>query len=315
MLADLPGDSRVAEATIAAVPPALSLGAAFLAPDPANISGALEAFVGSVGDWLTSVQQKEINARLTDVIRLLIRELERLEKRAKPLRLDEEWSEFFISTLPLVARTRSEQERERFAKLLADGATAERAEQREEGRTMAILLDQLEYGHVALLDRVMAKPRGQDYHGLWGSTREVEIAPGDFDGPDEGAGLLRLEGLGLLRIVDTATRSPDRLNNAIRVNHLGIRFHAWITMEPDTVESQWMLVADKGHRPDGTGLSSAWCSLQQKQGHLTATTFNGLDAGGQRRAFSWCSGADERMESENAKLLQLKVCGKEQLAA
>jgi hypothetical protein len=67
--------------------------------------------------------------------------------------------------LPLAAKTHNDVKRARFAKLLARAATTDLSEQRDSARTMALILDQLEYAQVRALDTLVGGPgqsRNQD---------------------------------------------------------------------------------------------------------------------------------------------------------
>jgi hypothetical protein len=70
--------------------------------------------------------------------------------------------------LPLILRTGNEAKRERFAQLLTRAAREDAASERDSARTMALILDQLEFPQVRLLDKLVTTPgekRNGDYAG------------------------------------------------------------------------------------------------------------------------------------------------------
>jgi hypothetical protein len=94
---------------------------------------------------------------------------------------------------------------------------------------MALILDQLEYAHVEILDRFLSLPAAVKHHGLWGTTLEVPLGSSNTELYRDGPLLLRLEGMGLFRLIDSATHSPESLNKVAQVNELARRLHVWIT--------------------------------------------------------------------------------------
>ncbi len=184
---------------------------------------------GSIATWIGQKMQREAYARVFAMLQELSAKVERLHGDGITLQLDEEFAELVTSLMPIVARTRNEQKRHRYAALLANAATRHTAEERDEALVMAQVLDQLEYRHVALLDYLMRLPASQEFHGLWRGNRTIEVSLSDFD-DYEGVLLLHMQALGLLEL-NSFRQSTDPVRGAgeLRINARGLQFHRWIT--------------------------------------------------------------------------------------
>jgi hypothetical protein len=191
------------------------------------VIGAIPYVGGPLTTWLGQHQQQAAFDRIISVLREVAGRLNALEQAGKNIHTDEPFAELVTNVLPLVARTRSAEKRSRYADLLSQAAMRIEPPQRDEARTMALLLDALEYSHIELLDRIMANPATQKHHGLWGAQRHVPAELGHFS-RDDGDLLLRLEGLGLLDLRDFRASRKPRGEGQIIVNSLGVQFHSWI---------------------------------------------------------------------------------------
>jgi hypothetical protein len=202
--------------------------------DPAlALVGAIPYVGGPVSIWLGQRQQREAHERVASVLNNIAERLAKAERAGAIINNDEGFAELVTNALPLVARTRSEDKRERYAALLVNAALGAEAAHRDEARTMSLLLDSLEFAHVALLDRLMALPMTQSADGLWGARRSITVDRTHFKGPD-GDLLLRLDGLGLLDLSDFRTsRRGNKGEGSIVINNLGVRFHSWIHAPPE----------------------------------------------------------------------------------
>ena len=193
---------------------------------------ALVSTLGPAGalftQWQSLRRQRETWTRCIDVLSQMAVAIEHLETAGKTCHLSDSFAELITEILPFVARTRSEKKRRHFAYLLANGATRESDEERDEGRTMAILLDQLEYEHVRVFSEVLRAPMTQNYHGLWHGIRSVDSRAVENRGEHYGSALLRLQGLGLLTIGESERQSGAF---SIEVNSLGISLYYWTTID------------------------------------------------------------------------------------
>jgi hypothetical protein len=225
-IASLP-DSPIKAAFLNSIPAALSLAAAPF--DFGGLASALAAVGGGLGAWLTGGRQAEWNRRFEEILWTLTEEVARLEQLGYKAEPSAAWAETVFNLLPLALSSMQKEKRERYATLLANGAISPTPKSLEECRTMALILDQLEYPHVELLGRFLSMPGEVKHHGLWGTTREVPLDSSNVELYRDGSLLLRLEGIGLVRLIDTATHSPESLNKVAQFNELARRFHVWIT--------------------------------------------------------------------------------------
>lgn len=226
VLGGLPSESRMLDAILAALPPGLEI--AGVVAGAGGLVGVPGSLANLLSEWMSNGRQKEVTRRLSYCMRVLVREIERLEST----HLDGDWALLMEDVLPRALLARSEEKRKRYMILLAKGAGTESSDLRDEARTMSTILDQLEYVHVAVFDRLMRKPTTQNY-GTWGGERTYLLEQGDLQPKNAAAALFRLEAVGLLKIADTATRSTQSLNKKVHVNTLGIRFHAWVGLGED----------------------------------------------------------------------------------
>jgi hypothetical protein len=162
--------------------------------------------------WFGEGQQATYNRRIEDVLWGVVEELDYLRHKGYNVEPSERWTETIVNILPLAMRSAQQEKRQRFATLLANGTISPTPGRLEECRTMALILDQLEYAHVQILGRFFSLPAGVKHHGLWGTTREVPLDSSNTELYRDGHLLLRLEGVGLMRLIDTATHSPESLN-------------------------------------------------------------------------------------------------------
>ncbi len=185
---------------------------------------------GPLSNWITQRRQRVVFTRCYEVLRHVGDAVERLEQAGKGATVDEGLTELVAEVLPIAAKARSEEKRRRFAYVLARAATeAPTEERRDEARTMALLLDQLEYRHVEVLDRAMRAPMSQEVDGLLGAIRHVNFGHVGSYGPELGAAILRLESLALVSL----DRDPKHKVMAmgrygLQVTSLGIALHNWI---------------------------------------------------------------------------------------
>jgi hypothetical protein len=222
VLSHLPQDSPVAVALLAI----LSTETALLATDPVTAAlGAGATAVTALAGWVSRGQAKEYELRLEQALRMLVRRVEELDaQRNTAAKCDDEWAELVVNVLPLAVRTRAERKRALFAALLAESAYRADPGDRDFARTMALILDQLELVHVALLDRIMNAPATQNYSGVWGVERSV---PDIALKQGEGAAILRMESLGLMRHIEN--KKGGALVFEILVSDIGASLHRWIT--------------------------------------------------------------------------------------
>jgi hypothetical protein len=187
-------------------------------------------FVGNVvGEWLGELRQQRYQDRFIELLFVLSDAIADLEVQGKKARLDEEFAELSTMVGELAARSNSKEKRERFAWLLAHGATEAHESLSDEAMVMARLLDQLDFPEIVLLRTLIEKGGKRLDHGLWGRTAVAHITEElDFHTQREGEALLRLDGLGLIRA--EPYRAPDAYSaeRQIEVVELGIRLDEWI---------------------------------------------------------------------------------------
>ncbi len=195
----------------------------------AVLLGALPTIGGPISTFLSQRQQRAAFDRLAEVLREVDERLARLEQSGGTMHTDEEFAELVLNLAPYISRTRSEGKRRHFALLLSQAAQTPPGAARDEARTMGLLLDSLEYSHVALVQRLMQQPATQGYDGLWGSYRNISVDR-TFFSREEGDLLLRLEGVGLLDASELRN-SRDRTLGAggVVVRSLGVRFWNWVS--------------------------------------------------------------------------------------
>jgi hypothetical protein len=227
-IACLPVDHPVRSALLNLIPAALGIAAT--TPQGGGLLSAFGVVGSSLAAWLGERQQAEYNRRVEEVLWALVEEVARLEQLGYTIKPTEAWAETIFNVLPLALRSLRQEKRRLFATLLANGTISSAPESLDECRTMALILDQLEYAHVELLDRFFSQqPTKVDHHGLWGVTTRIPLDSANTELYRDGPILQRLEGVGFLRIIDTAARSPQSLNKAVQLNDLARRFHAWVT--------------------------------------------------------------------------------------
>ena len=190
---------------------------------------ALPTIGGPISTLLSQRQQRLAYERLTEVLSEVDRRISTLQRSGKSTHVDDEFAELVVNLAPVVARTRSQEKRGHFSALLSNAAEQPAGDAREEARTMALILDSLEYSHVALLHRLMQLPHTQSFDGLWGGYRSVPVDRTSFSRAD-GDLLLRLEGVGLIDVSDFRTsRDKARGSGRIIVRSLGIKFSHWVS--------------------------------------------------------------------------------------
>lgn len=164
LLVELEGtnDGRIATvlASIAAVSPT---------------SSGLTMLVDAVAPWLGEFGRQRYRERLEHILWWLVDAIDRMaiEPEARPDVAD--WGELVLTVLPMALRARAEKKREAFGALLANGLRQEAPADRDEGRTMAIILDQLEYEHIEALADVSNLPRSLSLDMFWGYRSEASL--------------------------------------------------------------------------------------------------------------------------------------------
>jgi hypothetical protein len=192
---------------------------------------------GPFATWLSHGQREASFARLEEALWAIHDGLAELAVAQEPFYIDEEYVELVGNILPVVMRTRNERKRARFATLLVTAARGGYVERREEGRTMALLLDQLEYPHISVLDRLVRTPEDSAFTGTWGPTRMVRLKEAGLNLEADRPLLLRLESLGLLWgefFLGDSDSTAGRLPGQAIITPLGIQLQTWITATPGT---------------------------------------------------------------------------------
>jgi hypothetical protein len=189
-------------------------------------------FVGDVvGEWLGELRQRQQQERFVEVLWAMSDAIGSLERRGKVVQLDEAFAERTMLVGELAVRSNAEDKRKRFAWLLANSATEEHANDRNDAVTMARLLDQLDLSEVLMLHRLVAGGNAAPKHGVWGES--ITIVIGDEGGIDfhtarEGEALLRLHAAGLIRADQFRNPSAYTTGRVVEVVDLGVRLDRWI---------------------------------------------------------------------------------------
>jgi len=229
LLAELPPESPLKVGLSGLVSPTLGLGAVLGAPVSGSVLALTQSLSTVIATWIGSQARAQYTERIQEILWRMVEEIDRIRVSSQPLKTDAEWAELVCSVLPVAARATTEAKRAAFARLLARGASYSEMHDHEEARTMAALLDQLEYDHVRVLSEVMKRARSFAQDPFWGKRLDIPIEQEHFSQPGSGAALLRLQAIGFLEIVDTKTRRHGSLNKAVVVSHLGTRFARWVT--------------------------------------------------------------------------------------
>ncbi len=231
LLAGLPPESPIRVALLQLASPAIALGAILGAPIADSKAALATSLSTIISRWIGSRAQRLYSERIQEILWRMVEEIDRLRVTTQAVKTDDEWAELVCAVLPIAARATTEAKRAAFAKLLALGAVRGETHEREEARTMAALLEQLEYSHVRALNELIrtgASSVTQDM--FWGTRSEVRIEQSHFSHPEDGAALLRLEAIGFLRIVDAKTPGRASLNKIAVVSELGTRFASWVSV-------------------------------------------------------------------------------------
>lgn len=182
---------------------------------------------GLLSNWYSKENQKVILERIQNCLNSVITKLNRVDFDVKKLESDDNFAELTINTLEKVTKTFNEQKREYFSNLIANSAINNTTKEREEMRSMSVLLDQLEVIHIIVLDKIMNLPHSQSVL-FFGAIRTVS----DFDvrefPTEEQHALGTLEELGLINISEIAI-DQNKYVGPLKVNSRGIFFHRWIT--------------------------------------------------------------------------------------
>ncbi|HEX6746432.1 MAG TPA: hypothetical protein VF092_03890 [Longimicrobium sp.] len=191
--------------------------------------GALNAvplFGGLLAAWISQFQQRELLKRLLAVLDDAVARIHQLEESGREIRIDDEYIEFVGEAGILAARTRSEQKRRYFSGLIACGAVEFRSGERDRGRMMATILNQMDDAALNLFIMIMIRPHTQNVHGFWGASRPMSIKLSDFPS-GSGRDLSILVAHGLVELGATRGARGDTVQ--MTVTHLGISFFEWIS--------------------------------------------------------------------------------------
>ena len=199
--------------------------------------------LGVVAEWYDQGQTREAMRRIREVLHQLNNQLEKLAAAGRVLTCDEGFAELVGNVLPLVARTRSEEKRLRFANLLSQASLNAGETSRDLARTMALIVDQMEEIHVRLLDRAIAG------FVQWIGSGDVEpltmrshIVLSQSEKRDAATALLRMQALGLLQFGRNSGSAPDGgVDHQVEITALGLSVSKYIT--PDAA---WAAVPKSG---------------------------------------------------------------------
>lgn len=182
---------------------------------------------GLLSNWYSKENQKVIMDRIQNCLNSVISKLHKVNFDIEKLESDEKFAELTINTLEKVTKTLNSQKREYFSNLIANSAINNTTTEREEMRSMSILLNQLEVIHLITLDKIMNLPNGQSVL-FFGVNRTIP----DFDvrkfSKGEHYALGILEELGLINISEIPI-DQNKYVGPLKVNSRGISFHRWIT--------------------------------------------------------------------------------------
>lgn len=231
LLAELPSGSPLKIALLQLVSTNVPLASVLGAPVSGSLPAVATAISGTIATWLGVRAQRTYAERIEEILWRMVEELDRLRISLERLSADEGWAELVCSILPLAARANTGEKRQAYAELLARGARRSSDSEREEARTMAALLEQVEYKHVKILSdliRIGARSVTQDM--FWGGSSEIPIEQSSFADPQAGASLIRLEAMGFIRLNESKQKKAGSLNMVVTVTELGGQFAGWVSL-------------------------------------------------------------------------------------
>lgn len=208
-----------------------------LGPDDLSeaLFGALSPFVPVLGPLahtaVGQLQQAAHRRRLQEFARFVARKVRSHERALAQLRESQSLRDLAARTGTLASQTPEALKREKFANMLANGVEREGDEARGEGLAMAAILDQLEYGAVEMLDRLMKLPYTQSASGFrGGGLRRIPADLRDFRWPhNDGKSLNRLVRAGILEVDWKPENKKHENEFQVRVNPFGVDFYDWLT--------------------------------------------------------------------------------------
>lgn len=188
---------------------------------------------GVIAAWASQNRQQVVTQRIRTCLLSVVAKLERIEYDLTRLDSDEQFAELSIPILEKAARTLSEDKRECFANMLANAAIRDSMEEREKVYSMAALLDQMDFAHVAVLDRLLRMPAGRSVL-FFGAVRTVPGVDVRQFSKEEHYAMGALEDMGLIDMSDLREHLEQFVGD-VDVRGRGIALHQWIT-EPSKNE-------------------------------------------------------------------------------